>query len=516
LYKVPTKMKKFTLFVCAILVLCGLSLIVRHVYRQILRSQKLEKETLEKSIIAFGIYDFNLLMNNNKDEVFECSTWIVEIPVAGLVYESWCLGKQLEVLRRRMEHLNHIRILITTKITHLLITGFILTMVYAIYQAVKIILTARTQLSSPVFPLERPALIAPGSSPHLALEPPPLLAIGPPPLLALEPPPLLALGPPPLLALGPPPFLPLGPLPLFALELTTPTKYQFNFHPILSELLALTPLKALPLALPLTKTLPLALPPPKPLPLALLPPKTLSLALPPAKTLPLALPPPKTLSLAPPPNKTLPLALPPPKILPLALPPPKALPLALPPPKALPLALPPPKTLPLALPPPKTLPLSLPSPKTLPLSLPPPVTLPLALPPSKSLPAALPTPETLPLALPAPETHQLAPFPPPTFSLDQQYPQFVFICSKWFPLETNPQHQTIANQAQHTPQNNLLDKAKQNRLEKMILKKECFQKNKESWKRMKKEQQYSRRTWMPSKSVNRIREQKQVNRKQRK
>ncbi|KAK8736614.1 hypothetical protein OTU49_005092, partial [Cherax quadricarinatus] len=446
--KVPTKMKKFTLFVCAILVLCGLSLIVRHVYRQILRSQKLEKETLEKSIIAFGIYDFNLLMDNNKYEVVECSTWIVEIPVAGLVYESWCLEKQLEVLRRRMEHLNHIRILITTKITHLLITGFILTMVYAIYQAVKIILTARTQLSSPVFPLERPALIAPGSSPLLALEPPPLLAIGPPPLLALEPPPLLALGPPPL--------LPLGPLPLFALELTTPTKYQFNFHPILSELLALTPLKTLPLALPLSKTLPLALPPSK------------------------------------------------------------ALPLALPPPKTLPLALPPPKTLPLALPPPKTLPLSLPSPKTLPLSLPPPVTLPLALPPSKSLPAALPTPETLPLALPAPETHQLAPFPPPTFSLDQQYPQFVFICSKWFPLETNPQHQTIANQAQHTPQNNLLDKAKQNRLEKMILKKECFQKNKESWKRMKKEQQYSRRTWMPSKSVNRIREQKQVNRKQRK
>ncbi|KAK8736588.1 hypothetical protein OTU49_005086, partial [Cherax quadricarinatus] len=348
LYKVPTKMKKFTLFVCAILVLCGLSLIVRHVYRQILRSQKLEKETLEKSIIAFGIYDFNLLTDNNKDEVFECSTWIVEIPVAGLVYESWCLEKYLEVLRRRMEHLNHIRILITTKITHLLITGFILTMVYAIYQAVKVISTARTQLSSPVFPLERQALIA----------------------------------------LGPPPFLPL--------------------------------------------------------------------------------------------------------------------------------ALPPPKPLPLALPPPKTLPLAIPSPKTLPLALPPPVTLPLALPPSKTLPVALPTPETLPLALPPPETHQLALFPPPTFSLDQQYPQFVFICSKWFPLETNPQHQTIANQAQHTPQNNLLDKAKQNRLEKMILKKECFQKNKESWKRMKKEQQYSRRTWMPSKSVNRIREEKEGNRKQRK
>ncbi|KAK8736625.1 hypothetical protein OTU49_005096, partial [Cherax quadricarinatus] len=345
LYKVPTKMKKFTLFVCAILVLCGLSLIVRHVYRQILRSQKLEKETLEKSIIAFKIHDFNLLTDNNKDEVFECSTWIVEIPVAGLVYESWCLGKQLEVLRRRMEHLNHIRILITTKITHLLITGFILTMVYAIYQAVKVIITARTQLSSPVFPLERQAL---------------------------------------------------------------------------------------------------------------------------------------------PPPKALPLALPPSKILRLALPKPKTLPLALPPPKALPLA------------------------------LPPSVILPLALPQSKTVPAPLPTPETLPLALPPPETHQLSLFPPPTFSLDQQYPQFVFICSKWFPLETNPQHQTIANQAQHTPQNNLLDKAKQHRLEKMILKKECFQKNKESWKRMKKEQQYSRRTWMPSKSVNRIREQKQVNRKQRK
>ncbi|KAK8736577.1 hypothetical protein OTU49_005082, partial [Cherax quadricarinatus] len=416
LYKVPTKMKKFTLFVCAILVLCGLSLIVRHVYRQILRSQKLEKETLEKSIIAYGIYDFNLLTDNNKDDVVECSTWIVEIPVAGLVYESWCLEKQLEVLRRRMQHLNHIRILITTKITHLLITGFILTMVYAIYQAVKVILTARTQLSSPVFPLERQALIA----------------------------------------LGPPPFLPLGPPPLFALELSPPTKYQINFHKILSELLALTPLKTLPLTLPLSKTLPLALPPPKPLPLALPPPKTLPLSILPSKSLSLALPPPKT--------------------LPLALPPPI----------------------------------------TLPLALPPSVILPLALPPSETLPAALPTPETLSLALPPPETHQLALFPPPTFPLDQQYPQFVFICSKWFPLETNPQHQTIANQAYHTPQNNLLDKAKQNRLEKMILKKECFQKNKESWKRKKKEQQYPRRTWMPSKSINRIREQKQVNRKQRK
>ncbi|KAK8736573.1 hypothetical protein OTU49_005082, partial [Cherax quadricarinatus] len=381
LYKVPTKMKKFTLFVCAILVLCGLSLIVRHVYRQILRSQKLEKETLEKSIIAYGIYDFNLLTDNNKDDVVECSTWIVEIPVAGLVYESWCLEKQLEVLRRRMQHLNHIRILITTKITHLLITGFILTMVYAIYQAVKVILTARTQLSSPVFPLERQALIA----------------------------------------LGPPPFLPLGPPPLFALELSPPTKYQINFHKILSELLALTPLKTLPLALPLSKTLPLALPPPKPL----------SLALPPPKTLPLSILPSKSLSLA--------------------------------------------------LPPPKTLPLALPPPITLPLALPPSVILPLALPPSETLPAALPTPETLSLALPPP-----------------------------------PQHQTIANQAYHTPQNNLLDKAKQNRLEKMILKKECFQKNKESWKRKKKEQQYPRRTWMPSKSINRIREQKQVNRKQRK
>ncbi|KAK8736575.1 hypothetical protein OTU49_005082, partial [Cherax quadricarinatus] len=381
LYKVPTKMKKFTLFVCAILVLCGLSLIVRHVYRQILRSQKLEKETLEKSIIAYGIYDFNLLTDNNKDDVVECSTWIVEIPVAGLVYESWCLEKQLEVLRRRMQHLNHIRILITTKITHLLITGFILTMVYAIYQAVKVILTARTQLSSPVFPLERQALIA----------------------------------------LGPPPFLPLGPPPLFALELSPPTKYQINFHKILSELLALTPLKTLPLTLPLSKTLPLALPPPKPLPLALPPPKTLPLSILPSKSLSLALPPPKT--------------------LPLALPPPI----------------------------------------TLPLALPPSVILPLALPPSETLPAALPTPETLSLALPPP-----------------------------------PQHQTIANQAYHTPQNNLLDKAKQNRLEKMILKKECFQKNKESWKRKKKEQQYPRRTWMPSKSINRIREQKQVNRKQRK
>ncbi|KAK8736623.1 hypothetical protein OTU49_005096, partial [Cherax quadricarinatus] len=463
---VPTKMKKFTLFVCAFLVLCGLSLIVRHVYRQILRSQKLEKETLEKSIIAYGIYDFNLLMDNNKDEVFECSTWIVEIPVAGLVYESWCLEKYLEVLRRRMEHLNHIRILITTKITHLLITGFILTIVYAIYQAVKVILTARTQLSSPVFPLERQALIA----------------------------------------LGPPPFLPLGPPPVFALELSPPTKYQINFHKILSVLLALTPLKTLHLALPLSKTLPLALPPPEPLPLALPPPKTLPLAILPSKTLPLALQPPKT----------LPLALPPHKTISLSLPPNKTLPLAHPPPKTLSLALPPPKTLPLALPPPKTLPLFLPSPNTLPLALPPSVILPLALPQSKTVPAPLPTPETLPLALPPPETHQLSLFPPPTFSLDQQYPQFVFICSKWFPLETNPQHQTIANQAQHTPQNNLLDKAKQHRLEKMILKKECFQKNKESWKRMKKEQQYSRRTWMPSKSVNRIREQKQVNRKQRK
>ncbi|KAK8736571.1 hypothetical protein OTU49_005082, partial [Cherax quadricarinatus] len=429
--KVPTKMKKFTLFVCAILVLCGLSLIVRHVYRQILRSQKLEKETLEKSIIAYGIYDFNLLTDNNKDDVVECSTWIVEIPVAGLVYESWCLEKQLEVLRRRMQHLNHIRILITTKITHLLITGFILTMVYAIYQAVKVILTARTQLSSPVFPLERQALIA----------------------------------------LGPPPFLPLGPPPLFALELSPPTKYQINFHKILSELLALTPLKTLPLALPLSKTLPLALPPPKPLPLALPPPKTLPLSILPSKSLSLALPPPKT----------LPLALPPPKALPLALPPSKILRLALPPPKTLPLFLPSPIPLPLALPPSVILPLALPPSVILPLALPPSVILPLALPPSETLPAALPTPETLSLALPPP-----------------------------------PQHQTIANQAYHTPQNNLLDKAKQNRLEKMILKKECFQKNKESWKRKKKEQQYPRRTWMPSKSINRIREQKQVNRKQRK